>query len=255
MPRLNRTTSHRTSSHRSSPHGRPRFLVALAAAVTVVLAGCADAGAPDAGASPGGDPAAGTSAAPDRLAEAPPTVRIDGDDLVLVEGDRATTLASLDDGELLHAEVRPGTRSDDAVTVLALARTDDGRYELRYVTRAGGVVTDLYWFPSRMQIDPATATVSDVPTVPVWAPDGSSVAWLEWTAEGTRLRTSGWLDHDAGTNPSEDQATYRLDELPVGSQLTAWEVDPSGTPVLVARDGDGDTWRIRIEEGAAVVDA
>jgi hypothetical protein len=254
LPRLNRTSSHRTSSHRSPPLGRPRSVVALVAAGAVLLAGCADAGAPDAGTSPGGDPAAGTSAEPERLAEAPPTVRIEGDDLVLVEGERATTLASLDEGELVHAEVRPGTRPDGAVTVLALARTD-GRYELRYVTRAGGAVTDLYWFPSRLQIDPGTAGVLDVPTVPVWAPDGSAVAWLEWTAAGTRLRTVGWLDHDAGTNPSDDQATYRVDELPVGSQLTAWEVAPSGTPVLVARDGDGATWRIRIEGGAAVVDA
>jgi hypothetical protein len=254
LPRLNRTTSHRTTSHRSPPHGRPWAIVVRAVAVAVLVAGCADAGAPDAGASSAGDLAGGTSAGADRPAEVPPTVRIDGDDLVLVEGDRATTLASLDDGELLHAEVRPGTRPDDAVTVLALARTD-GRYELRYVTRAGGVVTDLYWFPSRMQIDPAAASVLDVPTVPVWAPDGSAVAWLEWTAEGTRLRTVGWLDHDAGTNPSDDQATYRLHELPIGSQLAAWEVDPSGTPVLVARDADGDTWRIRLEDGAAVVTA
>lgn len=180
-----------------------------------------------------------------------PDVVIDDHDLVLVDpdGDR-TVVASVADAELLHAAVRPGT--PEPVTVLALTRQDD-RYELRYLTVVDGTPTDLYWFPSRLQVAPESAQVTDVPTLPVWAPDGSGVAWLEWDEDGTRLRTVGWLDHDEGTNPSDDQATYAVAALPLGTQLGSWELDEDGTAVLVTRGEDDERWRIRLEDGGPIV--
>jgi hypothetical protein len=208
-----------------------------------VLGACAsdgDTAAPDA------------DAAVDAATRTAPVAEIAGPDLVLRRGDERTTLASLDDGELVHAIVRPGERDGDAVTVLALVRTD-GRYELRYVTRTPDATTELYGFPNRLQVDPDTARILDVPTLPVWAPDGSALAWLEWGTDGTRLRTVGWFDHDAGTNPSDDQATYRLDDIPAGSQLEAWEVDEDGTEVLLVRTAEGERWRLLVEpDGSAV---
>jgi hypothetical protein len=217
--------------------------VALLACAAIVFGACASGGG---AAAPDADASAGDATV------AAPVAEIDGPDLVLRRGDDRTTLASLEDGELVHAIVRPGER--DAVTVLALARTD-GRYELRYVTRTPEATTDLYTFPSRLQVDPDTARVDDAPTLPVWAPDGSALAWLEWGTDGTRLRTVGWFDHDAGTNPSDDHATYRLDDVPAGSQLEAWEVDADGTAVLLVRTDEGERWRLRLEPGGPALAA
>ncbi len=219
-----------------------RTLTSLLAAA-LIAAGCATSDAPS-----GADPSPGDEVTAERT---PPTAVIDGSDLVLTSatGDR-TVVATVDDAELLHAEVRPGV--DDPVTILALTRADD-RYELRYLSVYEDQVTDLYWFPARLQVSPDTVHVSDVPTLPVWAPDGSELAWLEWDDAGTRLRTVGWFDHDLGTNPSDDQATYEVDDLPVGTQLATWEVDEDGTPVLVTRGEGDDRWRIRLEEDEPVV--
>lgn len=192
--------------------------------------------------------------ASDADATAPaPIASIVGDDVLLVAPDGSrTVIASTDEAELLQAAVRPGRQPGDPVTVLALTRVD-GRYELRYVTVADGAPTDLYWFPSRLQVSPDLTQVADVPPLPVWAPDGSGLAWLEWDHDGTRLRTIGWFDHDNGTNPSDDQATYAVHELPLGTQLDSWEFDEDGTPVLVTRGEGQDRWRIRIEDGEPIV--
>lgn len=196
-------------------------------------------------------PAADDEPPTSSVAEDVSAATIDGDDLILVAADGSrTVVATVTDAELLHAEVRPGASA--ATTVLALTRTHD-RYELRYLSVAEGEVSDLYWFPSRLQVDPGSARIVDVPPLPVWAPDGSGVAWLEWDAEGTRLRTVGWFDHDLGDNPSDDQAAYVLDELPLGTQLATWEVDVDGTPVLITHGEGDERWRIRLEAGEPIV--
>lgn len=217
----------------------------LALALTVLLAvSCAGPAA-----DPEQQPAAVAS---ERTAqEAPPRAVVEGSDLILVAADGSRgVVASVEDAELLHAEVRPG--HTQPVTVLALTRATD-RYELRYLSVLDGEPSDLYWFPSRLQVTPESVAVTDVPTLPVWAPDGSSLAWLEWDTDGTRLRTVGWFDHDRGTNPSDEAATYALAELPVGTQLASWEHDEDGTPVLVTRGEGDDRWRIRIEAGEPIV--
>jgi hypothetical protein len=180
-----------------------------------------------------------------------PAASVDGDDLVLTGTDGTrTVVASIDRGELLHAEVRPGVA--DPLTVLALTR-DEGRYELRYLTVVDGTPTDLYWFPARLQVAPDSSQVADVPTLPVWAPDGSGLAWLEWDADGTRLRTVGWFDHDHGANPSDEQVTYAVGDLPIGTQLERWEQDEDGSTVLITRTAGDERWRIRLGEDDVVV--
>jgi hypothetical protein len=210
-------------------------------AVVVTLAACSTSTSPSAS-DPSAVQAEDAEVAP--VDDARVTAEVDGDDLVVVTPDGSTTVATIEGGELVHAAVRPGTT--EPLTVLAVARAE-GRYELRYVNVIDGEPTDLYWFPFRMQVDEDSTSVSDVPPLPVWSPDGDAVAWIEWDQGGTRLRTVGWLDHSEGTNPSEEQATYELDDVPVGTQLESWELDEDGTPVLTA-EGDGSTrWRIRLE--------
>jgi hypothetical protein len=92
-----------------------------------------------------------------------------------------------------------------------------------------------------------------VPPLPVWAPDGSGLAWIEWDEDGAQLRTVGWYDHDLGTNPSDEQATYALDGVPPGTQLERWEQAEDGTTELVTRTEDGERWRIRVEAEDASV--
>jgi hypothetical protein len=186
-----------------------------------------------------------------------PVVEVVGSELRLASSDGAPrTLARLDpevDGELMHATVRPGDRG--SVTVLALTRTPDAegpRYELRYLVADEQGTTDLYWFPWRLQVVDDLADVFDAPPLPVWSPDGASVAWVEWDGEGTRLRTVAWRDDGASSNPSDDASAYELDGVPPGTQLDAWEVGSDGVPVL--RGDDGDTvWRIRLDVGRRAI--
>lgn len=233
-----------------SPSRRVRRVtnLILAASLTALaVVGCAP-NSDDGAASDG----AGSPPAAERDTAAPTAVAsIDGADLVVTgpDGERAV-VASLSDGQLLHAEVRPGVT--EPVTVLALTREEVG-YQLRYLAIEDGTPTDLYWFPSRLQIAAGSVEVEDVPNLPVWAPDGSGVAWIEWDDDGAVLRTVGWYDHDLGTNPSDEQATYALDGVLPGTQLERWEQRADGTSELVTRSQDGERWRIQIEAEAASV--
>jgi hypothetical protein len=238
-----RATRATHAPRRGAPRARGDRTLALA--LTVLLAvSCAGPAADERG-----QPAAATSDRVEHDASARATV--DGSDVVIVTADGSrSVVASVEGAELLHAEVRPGDA--EPLTVLALTRAED-RYELRYLTVLDGEASDLFWFPSRLQVSPDTVEIVDVPTLPVWAPDGSGLAWLEWDAAGTRLRTVGWFDHDLGTNPSDEAATYALTDLPVGTQLDRWEQAEDGTPVLVTRGEGDDRWRIRIEEGEPII--
>jgi hypothetical protein len=215
-------------------------------AVVAFLSGCGGGGGPSEG-----------STAPETAADRTETVEIVGDELHLVRGEGVPrTLAVLDpaeDGELVHASLRPGRHG--TLTVLALTRTvaDDGaRYELRYLVADDETATDLYWFPWRLQVVDQLSSVYDAPPLPVWSPDGSAVAWVEWDGEGTRLRTVAWRDEGAASNPSDDASAYQLEGVPPGTQLDTWDVGSDGVPVL--RGVDGDTvWRIRLDVGRRAI--
>jgi hypothetical protein len=222
-----------------------RSLLTTLAASVALLAACSV---------PASTPGAGGAAV-----EQPPgpLVEVVDSELRLVTGEGSSrTLAQLDpeqDGELVHAALRPGDRG--SVTVLALTRTppgEGGRYELRYLVTDEQRTTDLYWFPWRLQVEEDLTQILDAPPLPVWSPDGASVAWVEWDAEGTLLRTVGWWDDGENSNPSDDASTYRLEGVPAGTQLDAWEVGSDGVPVLRGRDGD-TVWRIRLDVGRRAI--
>jgi hypothetical protein len=174
-------------------------------------------------------------------------VKVGDDELVLVDDERKRhTVARLDaeqHGEVLHASLRPGDH--DSTTVLLLAH-DEGRYTLRYLIADADGDSELYGFPWRLQVDEELARVADVAPTPVWSPDGSTVAWLEWDEEGTRLRTVGWIDHGARSNPSDESRSYRVDGVPAGTQLDRWEQDGS-RPALHGHDGQQKKWRIELD--------
>jgi hypothetical protein len=202
---------------------------------------------PAAGEEPAGPPGVDTDAphvAGERRA------RIEGGEVFLDEGDLARTLVTVDhdrDGVLEHVVLRPGEHPTD--TVLVLTRTEE-RYELRYLVVGEYEVSDLYWFPWRLQVDEALS-VGDAAPLPVWSPDGGTVAWLEWSEQGTRLRTVDWMPDEEANNPSDEARAYRLAGVPEGTQLERWEGDTQA-PTLVATDGEV-SWRIELRPEAGAV--
>jgi hypothetical protein len=224
---------------------RLRLLVVLLVAGVLVV-GCASLPRV-----PHGDDRASGPAAAGTAGESVVDVHVDTagtTHLRVTDGARPRELASLPaaDGQVVHTAVRPSP--NDPLTVLVLLRRDDpddvARYELRYAVDTGEErLEDL---PSHLQVDAGTATVLDVPPLPVWAPDGSAVAWVEWNPLGTRLRALGWDVEDDRTRPASEAVAYRLDEVPPGVQLDGWEVGDGGDVVLTGRR-DGERWRIAVE--------
>jgi hypothetical protein len=225
---------------------RSSLPVALLAA-GLLAAGCASAPRAPAQSEPSASVPPVTAPADDDLID----VRVDaaGTSVLLVtDVDPPRRLATVPAaaGEVVHTAVRPGRT--DPLTVLVLVRRDDPVlgicYELRYAVDVGQErLEDL---PRHLQVDTGTATVLDVPPVPVWAPDGSALAWVDWNPLGTQLRALGWEDEDGRTGPADEAVAYRLAEVPPGVQLDGWEGEADGDLVLTGQR-DGERWRIAVE--------
>jgi hypothetical protein len=214
----------------------------------VLLMACSGGGGDGGRASPDGDVAASRAdgeVVADHDDERQLSVVARDGDLVLIDGEGVRTpLVSLDDPAygIEHVALRPGQH--ESVTVVALTSAED-RYELRYlVVDADEGPSDLYAFPWRMQVDQDLSVAADTAPRPVWAPDGSAVAWLEWDEDGTRLRTVGWIDHGRASNPSDELAAYTVHEVPAGAQLQRWEDSRAGS-TFVAHDGEVE-WHIEL---------
>ncbi len=184
------------------------------------------------------------------------TVEVEDDRLVLRDGDDRRVLASVDEehGTPVHAALRPGDHDEDTVLVLTHVTDAAGdpsgeRYELRYLIATGDEVSELYGFPGRLQVAAELPRILDVAPVPVWSPEGDTIAWIEWVDAGTRLRTVGWIDEGQTRNPSDETAAYALADIPAGVQLEAWQVGPDGDPVLLGRQDD-QPYRIQLALGS-----
>ena len=137
--------------------------------------------------------------------------------------------------------VRPG--STVAEVTAAVLTTAEGTYDLR-VLRSGGddLTLEVVDEPSYRPGQDAGAGL--VVSGPVWAPDGTSLAWLEQDETGTRLRTIGWDDGPGTGLPATDNATFALAGVPVEQlDLVDWvAVGSDRTLIRATSRTAGDRW-------------
>ena len=158
--------------------------------------------------------------------------------------------------------VQPGSTVDELLG--AVITTAEGMHDLRVLRGDRDGITlepvdDPTYRPG------AGAAASPVVSGPVWAPDGTSLAWLEQDEDGVRLRTIGWDDGPGTGDPATDNAVFTVAEggeeplelvdwLPIGSDrflLRATTLTPSDSwfELELLRQADG-AWAL--EPGAAL---
>lgn len=154
---------------------------------------------------------------------------------------RAYELPEEGESTVTGLSVRPG--STVAEVTAAVITTAEGMYDLRVLRSEGdGLTLQVVDEPPYRPGQDAGADL--VVSGPVWAPDGTSLAWLEQDATGTRLRTIGWDDGPGTGLPATDQATFALAGAPPEQlDLVDWvAVEPGQTLVRATSRTAGDRW-------------
>lgn len=148
--------------------------------------------------------------------------------------------------------VRPGSTADDFDVAYV---TEPSATEAGYVAVRDGQVRRSEHF-SNPEVegsceDPETFAMSG----PVWAPDGSGLAWFGFCDQGTRtstyLRLEGWSDGDTTASPDRG-ATYDQFDLGLGGEVTDIRLrDWVGTPDG-ASDASGELRLTAVVDGRPV---
>lgn len=176
-------------------------------------------------------------------------VQPEGQELMLRIGDATHIIGLLDpEGESFYryATIWPGSTRDD-LTIVAVTMAE-GMYDLRWLTFTDGEESEVEAFPTQYQPDTEMAAAADVAPIPVFSPDGRSLAWLDWNAEGeVTLRTVGWSEGPGTGRTADDNAAFAMEELPAGVQLQNWEAGTGDESYLHAVNDEGTTWTITVE--------
>ena len=204
-----------------------------------------------------GDPQPPTDADPDGPAspeQQPPSVVAAPGPVVTAAGNQLRVLDA-DGAEVAALElpeeggstvrgiaVRPGSTVADLTA--AVFTTAEGMVDLRVLRVVDGelgleVVEDDRYRPG------AAAVGQPWVSGPVWAPDGTSLAWVEQDDAGTRLHTIGWDEGGPGTGVSAtDNATFTLDgDVDAEPGLMDWiEVAPERYVVRAVPRGPAEGW-------------
>ncbi len=194
------------------------------------------------------DPAVteGPEATDDAAAAGPgPLLLGAGREVRLTDGDGATLASYVfpEEGESTVAglAVRPGSSATDLTA--AVITTAEGMYDLRILSRDGEDLTlEVVDDPAYRPGEGAGAGLRV--SGPVWAPDGTSLAWLEEDESGVRLRTIGWEDGPGTGATATDNAVFALEGgAPSPLELMDFsELGPGRFLLRATTHAPGDGW-------------
>ncbi len=150
---------------------------------------------------------------------AEPLIVVHDRDLSVVTAQEVRTLVTLpEEGEstFVHVAVRPGSTLDDLTVVTTT--TAEGFHDLRWTRLVDGEVVVAHTAFEGAYAPAAAASTTASLSVPVWAPDGSAVAWIDQVGGDATLRVVGWDDGPGTGDPATDNTAFTL-ELPAGVPL------------------------------------
>ena len=145
------------------------------------------------------------------------------------------------DAEFAPTEVSVQPGSTVAQGQAVVMETGLGMTQLSSVSWSNGSVTGPTPFPKPYQVD--TSTAPSPQGVPVFAPDGSGIAWVapDANAGGFTLNIVGWRDGPGTGDPATDNTSFGLDfggSVPGRVRAETWtQVDGSHEQILL-RAGD-----------------
>lgn len=162
---------------------------------------------------------------------------------------RIETIHTLDrrgESVFVSASIRPGSTVDDA-TIVTLTRAE-GMYDLRWIEISGGVPGELRAFDEPYRPTGGMTPIDEAGPTVAWAPDGRSIGWIEWSADGeTTLRTVGWRDGPGTGDAATDNAAFGVGPVPAGARIRAWTATGASTSRIDVAGPDGGEWSITVE--------
>ncbi len=164
-------------------------------------------------------------------------------------GSRIETIYTLDprgESVFVSASVRPGGTVDEA-TVVTVTQAE-GVYDLRWIEISAGVPGELRLFDEPYRPTSDMTPIDEAGPTVAWAPDGRSIGWIEWSADGeTTLRTVGWRDGPGTGDTATDNAAFGVAPIPAGARIRAWTATGAATSRIDVAGPDGRAWSISVE--------
>lgn len=162
---------------------------------------------------------------------------------------RVETIYTLDargESVFVSTAARPGSTVDDA-TIVTVTQAE-GMYDLRWIEISAGVPGELRLFDVPYRPTSAMTPIDDAGPTVAWAPDGGSIGWIEWSADGeTTLRTVGWRNGPGTGDAATDNAAFGVGPIPAGARIRAWTATGASMSRIDVAGPDGGAWSITVE--------
>lgn len=156
------------------------------------------------------------------------------------------TLEPRGESVFVSASVRPGSTVDEA-TIVTVTQAE-GMYDLRWIEISGGVPGELQLFGAPYRPTSGMTPIDEAGPTVAWAPDGGSIGWIEWSADGeTTLRTVGWGDGPGTGDTATDNAAFGVEPIPAGGRIRAWTATGTSTSRIDVVGPEGGAWSITVE--------
>ena len=212
----------------------------VTAADFLPVAGTATVPTPEPTAAPTNSPSPAGGTGPQTAAAPPAALVVDNaaERIALRQADGSAALSWPFDAPFAPTEVsvRPGSTVEDGQAVVLEASDQSSR--LSWLSWSGGSAGALTPFPRAYQLYGPIAP--GAVGVPVFAPDGSAITWIERSArDGTpTLRIIGWRDGPGTGDPATDNTSFDLDfgsETPDLVRAESWQAAAGGGEQVAVR--------------------